>query len=350
MTAPHASSSERWLIYALGGGMGHVTRALSLARQAARRGIRTRILSNSPFAGRIRASSTSLVLDADWIQLVEIPSWLGRDAVVEVTRNEVSRCDAQQALIVDTFPRGLGGELSNVLKGLRCLKVLIHRDLSEEYVQWAKLDECRNDYDLMIVPGESAPLEKLADARTDSWLICDANELLSTEDARQELGCDQNHSSPLIVVTGCGTVDESRLFAQLALKIDAAFGDRATVRFVSLEPLALREAGGIAVQVWPLLKALPGVDLLVGSGGYNTVYEARACDVPLLAIPQARLYDRQKSRLSAAEFMADEATLLQDIKNQLDAMRGRAPVAALSFQNGASAACELIEQRIRGRH
>ena len=40
----------RCLVYALGGGLGHLTRGIALARAAGRRGIHSTILSNSPFA------------------------------------------------------------------------------------------------------------------------------------------------------------------------------------------------------------------------------------------------------------------------------------------------------------
>nr|AAK64436.1 unknown [Myxococcus xanthus DZF1] len=38
----------RWLVYALGGGMGHLTRASALARAASRRGHAVVLLTNSP--------------------------------------------------------------------------------------------------------------------------------------------------------------------------------------------------------------------------------------------------------------------------------------------------------------
>ena len=48
------SASSRWLIYALGGGLGHLSRAIALARVAARAAGRTiRVLTNSPFAASV---------------------------------------------------------------------------------------------------------------------------------------------------------------------------------------------------------------------------------------------------------------------------------------------------------
>jgi len=41
---------------------------------------------------------------------------------------------------------------------------------------------------------------------------------------------------------------------------------------------------------------LPGVDLVVGGAGYNTVNECLACGVPLIARAWPRKYDRQSLR------------------------------------------------------
>src|SRR5262249_22120387 len=141
---------SRWLIYALGGGMGHLTRALALARRAARRGALVDILSNSRFAPvfanpRFRPLVT---LDAG-ITIVPISSDAERSAVARVIERTLNDGLSPEVLIVDTFPRGLAGELIPVLESTPALKVLVHRDLNLKYVRWAELESFVADYDLV---------------------------------------------------------------------------------------------------------------------------------------------------------------------------------------------------------
>src|SRR5579872_3952416 len=52
------SNPSRWLIYALGGGFGHLTRACALARET--RDADVRILTNSPYVDWVRAAEPGL--------------------------------------------------------------------------------------------------------------------------------------------------------------------------------------------------------------------------------------------------------------------------------------------------
>src|SRR4051794_34810227 len=90
----------RWLIYALGGGLGHLTRAVALARAAQRIGRSVRVLTNSPFARAFRFED---LLHAP-SSLVRIDPGLGRDSVADVIRSELAAREFD-VLIVDTFPR-----------------------------------------------------------------------------------------------------------------------------------------------------------------------------------------------------------------------------------------------------
>ena len=117
-------TAEAWGIYALGGGWGHVNRALALARVAARHRP-VHVLSNSPYCDRIVST--------------ELPPRLTLHALdptvsLETARHKVlsllDRLD-YDCLIVDTFPRGLIGELVNLIpQQPHICHVLIHRDLA----------------------------------------------------------------------------------------------------------------------------------------------------------------------------------------------------------------------------
>src|SRR5580698_10096100 len=112
-----------WLIYALGGGFGHLTRASALARAALHDNVR--ILTNSPYANLVQRALPELnIIALNPVMTVAE----GRAEVVSRIASEAPEC-----LIVDTFPRGLGGELSDVISSFPGLKVLVQCDLNPQY-------------------------------------------------------------------------------------------------------------------------------------------------------------------------------------------------------------------------
>ena len=336
----------QWCLYALGGGLGHLTRVLALARAAIARGHDVTVLSNSSDTMRVPAVA-ELGLPH---RLITIPSEFDHQRVSALVHERLT-ASAFDVLVVDTFPRGLAGELHDRLPTLsaRNIKtVLVHRDLQPRYVAWAKLDQLANAYDLILSPGESGPLANLPNVRrTDSWLIRDHHELLDQHAAWQRLRIIET-DRPVITVIASGMSDERPAMSALASRLSRALHGRASVRLIALsEPVetsprvarpesskgvadshALRKASGRATEIslpvqldavdvsevdevetvalWPCLSAMAGIDLLIGAGGYNTVSEAHATRTPLLAIARRRLYDRQELRLPAHERVANE--------------------------------------------
>ena len=203
---PGQSGGNRWLIYALGGGLGHLTRAVALARVARASGHRIRILTNSPFAASLPLGKDL----GDAGALICIDPTLDRHSVASTVRSILEPCDFD-VLIVDTFPRGLAGELDALLDDVYCPKVLIHRDIDPAYVRWAGLESAARRFDLLILPGEDAPLGDQPHAvRTAPWLLRDHAELLDQLRARRRLNLrhDDNILRPVVVVVGCGRRDE----------------------------------------------------------------------------------------------------------------------------------------------
>ncbi|WP_163783215.1 hypothetical protein [Myxococcus vastator] len=306
----------RWLVYALGGGMGHLTRVSALARAASRRGHAVVLLTNSPFASGLPLED---VLGTG-VEVFRLNPALGREAVGEV----VAQCleDVRPDLfVVDTFPRGLGGELAPLLPSVRARKVLIHRDVNPTYVKQYGLARAVDAFDLLLVPGEAAPFANHPRAvRTAPWLLLRASELLPRDKARARLGVPAEDTRALVAVMGCGTPEEVGEAGHIAARLEATLGPDAVVRWL-VPPGAAMDAPasaprarqgrraeaslaeGLALRrsTWPALAVLPGVDVLVGAGGYNTVQEARATGTPFVALARPRLYDRQALRLRPEE-------------------------------------------------
>lgn len=339
----------RLFLYAMGGGMGHLTRALALAKVAIERGHDVRILTNSPYARRLRCYSYELLNVAEHLTVDTISAEL--DAC-EVRKSVLEHVAGRKwdALLVDTFPRGIGGELATVLPDVRAPKFLIHRDISQQYVTQANLREWANVYDRIFAPGERGALADLPNVTiTEPWLICDQAELLSRAEARAVMGVTSKR--PLILFLGSGKVTEEKAAAHLAVSSAREFADiagskknhRPEICFASPSNLSLELCPSVKrVEYWPMMRLLPGVDLLVGAGGYNTVNEARATGTPLLAFAQKRLYDQQELRLRKEELVLASDELVERIKERLNGHRPQ-PTASTFKPNGVHQALEEIE-------
>ncbi|WNG55370.1 hypothetical protein F0U59_11710 [Archangium gephyra] len=329
-------SGERWLIYALGGGMGHLTRAVALGRAARRRGHRVEVITNSPFA-------PGLALEAELGEgnVHRLGAELDKHAVRESIERLLDRV-RPEVLVVDTFPRGLGGELAPLLPGMKARKVLVHRDLHPDYVERFELARVVDTFDRLLVPGEPAPFAHHPRAMsTPPWLLLDAGELLGVLTARRTLGVPAGEETvPVVAVLACGRSEEVDESAALAERLQRMPGPRTFVRLLS--PSATR-------KLWPALSIMRGIDVLVGAGGYNTVQEARATGTPLVAIARPRLYDRQALRLRDSERISTLDEALERVRELLRSGTTSCPERPVpSYVNGTHEAVRLIEAGFSG--
>lgn len=355
-------ADRRWLVYALGGGLGHLTRAVALARAAIRgqadgappRRTEIILLTNSPFASSLPISEEL----GESHRVVKLPSDLSRDEtagrVLELIRSE--RFDT---LVVDTFPRGLGGELVPLLPELSCRKVLTHRDLSPKYCAQFRLSEFVRHFDRLVVPGEAAPYENFPHAvRTAPWLIRDQHELLSPRAARRRLNVEDD-DRPVVAVIGCGRDEEVEQMRCFASQLTSEHADTAAVRLITPQITAAQSTAAgnrrgsdaglssppnlTTVHLWPFFSSILGVSVIVGGGGYNCVHEARATGAKYIGLSWPRLYDRQQRRLRAHERAADFEQARQQVRTAIAARP--TPVAASSyrFENGVHEAINAID-------
>ncbi|MDP8980931.1 MAG: hypothetical protein M3O35_10100 [Acidobacteriota bacterium] len=297
-----------WLIYALGGGWGHLTRAAALARAAAPCHA-VRILTNSPYAAQVSG-----------LDIVVVAS---REAAV--AQIEAARPDA---LIVDTFPRGLGGELAAILPALDATKILVHRDLNPEYVSAASLrDFVESNYDLVLIPGEGEGCEFPGEV-TAPWLVRSSDEISEAAPKGRPIVCASGNAEEL-----------------------AWYGDVAAHLADSLCVAAVCPPGCPPerwIRHWPAIDLFPGVPVIVGGGGYNTVHEALACRVPLVVRPWPRTYDRQSARAARAARLGDVTIVTTPDEAVAAARRYRsAAPCPVSFPNGAHDAVSRIASAMR---
>jgi predicted glycosyltransferase len=297
-----------WFIYALGGGWGHLTRAAALARAAIPR-YPVGILTNSPHAGVVQTAMPEL-------GIVTLDPALSAPEARRAALREISAAQPD-CLIVDTFPRGLGGELASILPRFDAKKVLVHRDLNPRYAAAANLREfVAGHYHLVLAPGEGEAFTAVA---TPPWLIREY----------EEIGAAMPQAGTILVCAS-GRPDELDWYAEAALALEAR---GARVRLID--------------RHWPAMDLFATAGAVVGGGGYNTVYECLALAVPLIARAWPRKYDRQAVRLERAAQQGIVARVDTPEQAAAAAMRlARARGAPLPFDNGVRLAVESIAARL----
>jgi hypothetical protein len=333
---------ETWVIYALGGGWGHLHRALALGRLVAKH-YRIKIITNSPYASLLRVESAIA-----HCELYEISPHAGFATTCESVRNILLNT-CYHCLIVDTFPRGLGGELVDILPQLNNIpRVLIHRDINPQYVVAKDLRSfVANNFDLAIVPGEgnTVPLSDLPQVRhTEAWLIRNANELPKLNQARLLLRLKPTDYPKTIVVCAAGQGKELTWYGKLTTALVESLNN-VTVRCLAAKcPDRLPD---LWVFHYPGIECLLAADVVVGGGGYNTLYECAALKVPLVAVAQNRRYDRQAVRIGksiAAQNVASIEDAVSAVRHQLS--YGTSSYSPPNYINGAVRAADLIERAI----
>jgi hypothetical protein len=272
-------------IYAMGGGFGHLTRAVALTRAIAG-AARVRILTNSPYAPRVAAAMPT----------------------VELVRN--LDLDGSTHLVVDTFPRGILGELVDVLPRFRGRKILVSRDLNPKYVAAYDLPAFIERFYNLVLDPETSP-----------WFVRSAHEILPRDQARAVLGLQS--SAPCVLVCPAGNPDE----------------------YVWYRDVAEALAGGCEVRLlahWPAMELYAAADVVVGGAGYHTVNECVACGVPLVARPWPRQYDRQELRARKAARVVRDVDQAVAAVHELAAMRS-SEGRVIAYDNGVlRAAAQLL--------
>ena len=285
-----------WIVYALGGGWGHLTRAAALTRYAAHP---VRILTNSPYASRFSG-----------LNMVSIDAALDFGNTRRVVLREIEHAQPS-LLIVDTFPRGLGGELENY-NGRR---VLIQRDLDERFEKRTR-QYVSDHYGLVVNPGEGPVYPQ--SVLTAPWF------LRNTFPPCTRAG--------VLIVAG-GNKEEQSWYGEVAAALDCPFRCVAP----ELPPGCPPEHW---VRHWPAIDLIAQARLVIGGAGYNTVHECAALNVPLIAKPWPRKYDRQWLRARRADVSVNTAT--EAVAAVHDFLHREPPPPVFQFENGAAQAAQLL--------
>lgn len=335
---PASSSSPRILYYALGGGLGHLTRAVALARRLQRIApCQQRLLWNTGF---VRAARELLKTEPD----LRWDSFAPSDSADNVGR-QVAQIVQQwnpDMLVVDTFPRGIGGELTQILphQPIR-RRVLIGRRLPTEYMQTYRLcDWVQHYYQQIIIPGEFSAWwngrqdQRSADTnhglttvKTD-WveplLIRDAQDLLDHEQAG--VACRLTDRQSCVCLVATGSLVECQRMIELAEALGKRWhSDWPPLRLVlppdarPIDPAispTRQHSTLVTINHQPWVECIRRVSLVIGMAGYHLFHEARQTNTPALWLIGKRKYDCHAERI--AEFSSASALSLPDTLDSAD--------------------------------
>lgn len=367
----------RALYYALGGGLGHFTRSLALGRHYARLTGGEHVLCiNTPFAQTaarmLAAESRRQPEVAARLKLVTLDP-TANAAEVALELHPWLEAWRPTDLVVDTFPRGIGGELANILPTLRGVRrILIARTLPRQYVVGYDLAPfVAEQFEIVLVPGEPSPYgEAVATIDLPPFLIRDTHELLPAAAARAQTikpavaGSNAEsaarlptgktpaksiHPPPILLVVGSGTRNECRNWLALFEGL-LRYGEPpgCDLRFAVPDEAAADIPAAIApfrVLHLPLFEVLPMASVVVGCGGYNLVHETSALGLDALWIPRPRRYDDQTQRTKTSLQAID----LQAVISRLGRRTIKSSPRPREFENGARLAAErLVELRGKG--
>lgn len=349
-----------------GGGMGHLTRLLGIARRLPK-DHEALFLTMSTGVEAIRKQGF-------WADYMPGPTsgelrnkeW-GR--YLKRRTEEALRCLAPDAFVFDgTFAyRGLIDALAR-FPG-------IHKTWSRRGM-WKPASALRTQraleqtraFDLIIEPGELAGEVDVGVTREqqhllrrlEPMLLLDDAEVLPRPEARRELGIPEDRVAVLLNL-GAGNINN---IDDLIAAVAEVLRERPDVHVVALQSLiaavALPESERVSkLQTYPLARLLRAFDICVAAPGYNSFHELLSGGVPTVFIPNeqtvlddhyaraAWAQDAGLARLSRAD---DPEGLRQALSLLLDdeSRRGmRERLEALTPCRGAEQAAELIVDRAR---
>ena len=282
------------IYYAPGAGLGHLTRGIAILRQWRKRtGHPALLVSYSPHAPLARKQG---------IGVREVP---GPDA--GALKRILGRA-GPRALVVDTFPRGIMGEMADLVPALDIPTILIQRYLNPAYLRQFNVTAfVGRFYRLVVRLADALPPQTLSQQTLDVPPV-------TIREAR-ELSPVTQRAGWLFVDWGEG----SEPFIQAAQ--EAASRQGKTLHVVR------------PADSYPAVDQMASHELVVGSGGYNLYHETALTGTPAIFVPGRRMYDDQFARTAAAVQARSPAAL--------GALLQGSPPAALPWHSGQGAAAAV---------
>ena len=302
-TKERPESGVTLLYYAPGAGLGPLTRGLAILRRWKTHTRRSALL--------LTYSTFAPLISREGVAVKQIPG-----PEPQFLERAVRRANPK-LLVVDTFPRGIVGEIAELLPSLPCPTVLIQRYLNPAYLRQFKVAAFLGQHYRLAV--------RIADAMEPQTLSQRTVDVppVTVREAR-EVPAARSRSDWLFVGWGEG----SEPYLQVAL-------ETARQRSKQLRILRLPES-------YPAVNWMPKAELVIAAGGYNLFHEVALTATPAIFVPCRRMYDDQFGRtVNAAQARTPEA--LRAL------LEGEPPAPLLPHTGeGAAAAVAVLQALLAG--
>ena len=263
------------LYYAPGAGLGQLTRGLAILRRWKAHTRRSALL--------VTYSTFAPLASRQGVAIKQIPG-----PEPEFLERAVRRAKPK-LLVVDTFPRGIVGEIAELIPSLPCPAVLIQRYLNPSYLRQFKVAAFLGQhYRLAVRIADALELQTLSQRTVDVPPV-------TVREAR-EVPPARSRSGWLFVNWGEG----SEPYLEVAQ-------EAARQRSKELRILGPAES-------YPAVGWMPRAELVIAAGGYSLFHEVALTATPAIFVPCRRMYDDQFGRtVNATNARTPEAlrTLLQ---------------------------------------
>ena len=147
-------------------------------------------------------------------------------------------------------------------------------------------------------------------------------------------------SQTTILVCAAGKISELDIFSQITLRLQQDFPECA-VRILS-PTCPVNCPPSLWVSHHPGIECFAAADIVIGGGGYNTVYECASVGVPLVAFAFPRLYDRQEKRANQSYYVSNTAQAIATVRILLNQLKTAKKPSASTYINGAVPAVQQI--------
>ncbi len=232
---------------------------------------------------------------------------------------QVLRRAAPKVFVVDTFPRGIVGEIADLVPLLQNPVVLIQRFLNPFYLrQFNVAAFVGQHYRLVVRIADSLPPQTLSQRTVDvpPMTIREARELPRAGPRSGWLFLEWREG------------DERQPYIEVVQE---------TARRRGKEVRVLRLG-----EFYPAVELMTGAELVIGGGGYNLFHEAALAGTPAIFVPGRRMYDDQFGRTAGAA----QARTPEALRPQLE---GELPPPLLPHSgSGAAAAVAVIQALLTG--
>lgn len=336
-----------------GAGLGHLTRALGIAKQLAAIDPKSEIIFFTTSIGVSLVNREGFkcfhIPPADLVkERVSARQW---NKLFEQNLSAVIKLYRPTYLVFDGTIPYLG--LRRVMvKYNHLVSVWIKRGLYKNYGLNKKLQGYAEEFDRVIVPGELGD-NKVVDnghvAMIPPIVMCDKNEIFPRAEALKRLNLSATRTN-IYVQLGAGNINDITNVQQRI--VDLLKSTPGVDVVIAHSPIALKTQyveNAINYEGYPSSVLLAAFDLVISAAGYNSVCELVYHGVPAIFLPNALTKsDDQTARAVKAEAYGcawvsetfDDGDFLRLVAHYLNSPPSGA--ARLAMENGARVAAQLL--------